>query len=82
MSVEDKVIAMNVRRTIVRTTLDISELQIGCIRGVVEMTGRVKPPPNRAGEINVRKEFRTLCDSARSTRGVKEINFDRVQIMD
>ena len=76
-----KAIAMHARHMIAKSPLDISELNISCHGGSVELTGKVRPPRG-AQAMNVRKEFDILCDLIRSTRGVKDINSTRVKCAD
>jgi hypothetical protein len=82
MSVEDKTIAMQARHAIAKSPLDISELAIGCSKGVLTMYGKVKKPRNFTGDINVRREVETLKQLARNTRGAKDLIADRLQIVE
>jgi len=82
MPVEDKLIAMHARHAIAKTPIDISQLVISCCKGVVELNGKVKKPRNFAGDLNLRAEFRTLCDLVRSAHGVKDVMYERVEIVE
>ena len=82
MPVEDKLIAMHARHAIAKTPLDISELSITCYRGTIEMSGKVKRPRNFAGNFNVKKEFDVMRQLIRTAHGVKDVIYDRVQIID
>lgn len=82
MPVEDKMIAMHARHAIAKTPLDISELTISCYRGCIEMSGKIKRPRNFVGNFNMQKEFETLRQMVRMSHGVKDVMYDRVQIVD
>jgi hypothetical protein len=82
MSVEDKMIAMHARHAIAKTPLDISELVIGCSKGVLTMYGKVKKPRNFTGDINVKREVEILKQLVRNTRGAKDLVADRLQIIE
>lgn len=82
VSVEDKVIAMAARRAVAKSSLDISQLQISCARGVIDLTGTIKAPRGYAGDYNVRKEFQALKTTLQGVRGVKEVFGDRVRVFD
>jgi hypothetical protein len=68
---EDRAIAKAARAAIARSSLDISELNIGCVGGFIELTGKVRVPRGGAG-MSVRKEFQHLITLVRSVRGVKD----------
>lgn len=82
--VEDKVIAMHARHAIAKTPLDISELVLSCNKGVIDLTGKVKRPRNYASVqgMDVRKELEILIQLIRSSRGVRDVINNRVQIID
>ena len=82
VSPEDRQIAMLARRALAKTELDITQMNIACARGMVELSGTVRAPRNFAGEFNVRKEFRNLITILRGVRGVKDVYGDRVRIFD
>jgi hypothetical protein len=72
---------MHARHMIAKSPLDISQLQISCHGGAVELTGIVKPPRD-AKAMNVHKEFEVLKDLIRSTRGVKDVQASRVKVQE
>ncbi len=82
MPVEDKLIAMHARHSIAKTPIDISMLVISCCKGVVELNGKVRKPRNFTGDLNLRAEFRILCDSIRNVHSVKDVIYDRVEIIE
>jgi hypothetical protein len=79
---EDKVMAGNARRAIAKTALDISQLQVNCSKGVIDLNGIIKAPRGVSGEFNIRKEFQTLVQTLRTVRGVREVYHDRVRIFE
>jgi hypothetical protein len=81
-SPEDKQIASAARRSLAKTQLDITQMNVNCFRGVIELSGTVKAPRSFAGEFNVRKEFQVLITVLRNVRGVKDVFGDRVRIFD
>lgn len=81
-SPEDKQIAAAARRSLAKTQLDITQMNVNCVRGVIELSGTVKAPRGFAGEFNVRKEFQILITVLRNVRGVKDVFGDRVRIFD
>ena len=82
VSPEDKIIAMQARRALAKSSLDISQLMISCAKGTIELTGVIKPPRNFAGEYSVRKEFQVLVQTLQSVRGVRDVVSSRVRIFD
>lgn len=79
---EDRALAKTCRAAMARTALDISELNILCIGGYIELQGKVRAPRGGAGTLNVKKEFEQLIVIARSVRGVKDCRGDRVQLIE
>ena len=79
---EDRAIAKTARSAMARSALDISELNIVCIGGYIELQGKVRAPRGGAGTISVKKEFDTLMVLVRSVRGVKDCRGERVQLID
>lgn len=72
-------VARLARHAIARTPFDISELNIHCMQGgQIELTGKVKIPRGHIGDFNVRKEFETLQNAIRSSRGVREVFAQKV----
>lgn len=83
MSIEDKTLAMQVRKTIVKTPLDITMLDVAARKGVVELTGSVRKPNDHAGAtLDLRAELKKLVEHARNTRGVTDVYADRVRIIE
>lgn len=82
MPIEDKMIAMHARHAIARSMADISELNISCCRGVVELNGKIRRPRNYTGEVNMTKEFHSLINHVRGAQGVKDVIADRVQVIE
>ena len=82
MPVEDKMLAMQARHAVAKSSLDISELSISCCRGVIELNGKIKRPRNFVGEIDMTQEFRALLNHVRATHGVKDVVAERVLILD
>jgi hypothetical protein len=82
VSAEDKVIAGNCRRALAKSNLDISQLQISCAKGVIDLNGTIKAPRGASGELNIRKEFQTLVQTLRNVRGVREVYHDRVRFFE
>ena len=79
---EDRALAKTARAAIARTSLDISQLNISCRGGIVEMDGKVRAPRGAAGSINVRKEFQIIKTQIHSMRGIREVYGDRVAIIE
>jgi hypothetical protein len=84
MNTDDKVLAMKVRHSFTKSLLDISELNVSCHSGCIELTGKVKRPRNHPGgaNLNVRKELENLKQMARNTAGVKSLYADKINIID
>ena len=69
------------RHAIAKSPLDISELNIHCSNGgLIELSGKVMIPRNFKGEMSVYKEFENLKNMIRSSRGVREVQSERVKI--
>lgn len=79
---EDRAIAKAARAAIVRAPIDISELNITCNGGTIELMGKVKPLRGSQGEVSIRKEFKVIQTQIATVRGVKGVYADRVAIYD
>lgn len=79
---EDRAIAKNVRSAMARINLDITELNVSCRGGYIELDGKVRGPRGEAGTVNVRREFNHMITVARTVRGVKDVQPGRVAIYD
>ncbi len=81
-SPEDRAIATSARRSLAKCTLDISQLEIHCLNGVLELNGTVRTPRGQTGAYNVRKEFQALQAMLQGARGVRGVIADRVRIFE
>lgn len=79
---DDRALAKTARGAIARTVLDITQLNISCRAGIIEMDGRVRAPRGSAGTVNVRKEFQILKTQLHAVRGVREVYGDRVAVIE
>ncbi len=79
---EDRAIAKNARGAMARSALDISELNIVCVGGFVDLQGKVRAPRGGAGTISVKREFEQIKVLVRSVRGVKDVRGDRVILIE
>ena len=79
---EDRALAKTARAAIARTSLDITQLNIACRGGIIELDGKVCAPRGGAGSINVRKEFQIIKTQMHAMRGVREVYGDRVAIIE
>ena len=79
---EDRHIAKTARAAAARINLDISELQITCGNGNIDMIGKVRAPRGSSGAISVRKEFQSMITVIRAVRGVRDVQAGRVVIFD
>lgn len=79
---EDRHIAKTARSAASRINLDISELQITCGNGYIDMVGKVRAPRGNTGTISVRKEFNSMIAVIRNVRGVRDVQWARVIIFD
>lgn len=77
---ENNFVARLARHAIAKSPLDISELNISCIGGQIQLTGKVKAPRGYTSDMSVRKEFENLQNMIRASRGVKDVSGDRVQM--
>lgn len=77
---EDRYIARAARAAIVRTPIDIAELNITCNGGLIELMGKVKPMRGTQGSVSVRKEFQIIQTQISTVRGVKGVYADRVAV--
>lgn len=69
---EDRALAKAARSAIARTPLDITELNVACSGGFIELTGKVRVPRGATGSVNVRREFQNIITVVRNVRGVKD----------
>ncbi len=79
---EDRHLAKNVRSMASRINLDICEMEIMCGNGNIELYGKVRAPRGAMGSVNVRKEFLNLVNVVRNVRGVKDVQFSRVNVIE
>lgn len=79
---DDRAIAKSARGAMARSALDISELNIVCVGGFIDLQGKVRAPRGGAGTISVRREFEQIKVLVRSVRGVKDVRGDRVQLIE
>ena len=79
---EDRALAKAARSAIARTSLDITQLNIACRGGIIELDGKVRAPRGGAGSINVRKEFQIIKTQMHAMRGIREVYGDRVAIIE
>ena len=79
---EDRALSKAARAAIARTSLDITQLNIICRNGIVELDGKVRAPRGSGGNINVRKEFQIVRTQISAVRGVREVYGDRVAVIE
>ena len=80
--IENAALARAARHAIVKSHLDISELNISSTGGTVELNGKIKSPRDYPGNMDVRKEFENLKNMIRNVRGVRDVNGERVKLFD
>ncbi|RYX80966.1 hypothetical protein EON83_26175 [bacterium] len=79
---EDRYIAKTARAAAARINLDITELQITCGNGNIELIGKVRAPRGATGNVSVRKDFQSMLTLIRAVRGVRDIQSSRVILFD
>ena len=79
---ENNAIAKSARNAIAKSTLDISELNIAFVGGTIELYGKVRPPRGATGVTNIKKEFENLKNMILGVRGVRDVQSQRVIILD
>ena len=79
---EDRATAKAARAAMARSALDISELNILCTGGFVDLQGKVRAPRGASGHISVKREFDQIILMVRNVHGVKECRADRVQLIE
>ena len=79
---ENNAIAKSARNAIAKSVLDISELNISFHGGTIELYGKVRPPRGHTGELSMKKEFEHLKNLILSVRGVRDVQAQRVIILD
>ncbi len=78
---EDRALAKNCRSALAKTSMDVSQLEIHCVDGNVELTGKVKIPRGHAGGMDLKKEMNALKNHMRLIRGVREVYDTRVLLI-
>lgn len=78
---EDRALAKTCRAMLAKTILDVSQLEIYCTDGNVELAGKVKIPRGHPGNIDMKKEMNSLKNHIRAVRGVREVYDTRVMLM-
>ncbi len=71
MPVEDIEMVRAVRREMARRCLDTGETQVCCMRGVVHLTGRVRPVKGREAEFG--EEINVLYRVLKQRPGVRDV---------
>jgi osmotically-inducible protein OsmY len=79
---EDKMLAKLARNAMARSILDISELNVTCADGHVELTGKVRAARGHKGDINFKKEMEALKQHIRTVRGIKDVYDNRVAFVE
>ncbi len=72
---EDLVIQTNVRRILIRSNIDYSEITFGTVRGVVYIQGVFKVGSSKDTEDIIGKTLRSLEMKIRSIPGVVDVKF-------
>ncbi len=72
---EDFVIQTNVRRILIRSNIDYSEITFGTVRGVVYIQGVFKVGSSKDTEDIIGKTLRSLEMKIRSIPGVVDVKF-------
>ncbi|MBC7808989.1 MAG: hypothetical protein H7145_22880 [Akkermansiaceae bacterium] len=70
----DKDLARTVRKELSRRALDITEVQVSCVNGLVHLNGRVKPLPGRVGDFDA--EMDSIQKSLRTNSHIREVIFE------
>jgi hypothetical protein len=70
----DKDMARVVRKELSRHAIDIAEVQVSCMNGLVHLNGRVKPLPGRAGDFEA--EMSSVQKSLRSNQHIRDVVFE------
>lgn len=78
---ENRALAKSCRAALAKTSLDVSQLEIHCVDGDVELTGKVKAPRSHSGTMDLKKEMQALKNHMRQVRGVREVFDTRVILM-
>jgi hypothetical protein len=78
---EDRALARLCRATFAKTQLDVSQLEVYCTDGNVELVGKVKAPRGLAGVMDLKKEMTALKNHLRGIRGVREVYDTRVSLI-
>ncbi len=78
---EDRALAKMCRTALAKTSMDVSQLEIHCSDGNVELTGKVKAPRGHPGGMSLKTEMNTLKNNMRAIRGVREVYDTRVLLM-
>ena len=74
MGVEDKQLAVQVRREVVRRNLDASRLVLSCAKGAVELSGRLVPAVGTMG-IDVEQELHIVRERAMRMPGCRDVTW-------
>ena len=78
---EDRALAKACRSALAKTSLDVSQLEIYCVDGNVELSGKVKVPRGHPGGMEMKKEMQALKNHMRLIRGVREVYDTRVLLI-
>lgn len=81
-SMEDKQLALQVRHAMARTPLDLSGVQVSCSRGHIELVGMVRKPKDFRGDMDLKKEVKTMKQIIQQVRGVTELYASNLRIYD
>ena len=78
---EDRALAKLCRTALAKTSMDVSQLEIFCSDGNVELTGKVKIPRGDSSGMELKKEMNALKNHMRQIRGVRDIYDTRVMLI-
>ena len=71
MPVEDVEMVRSVRREMARRHLETGETQVSALRGIVHLTGRIRPLRGHEAEFN--EEITVLCRVLKQRPGVRDV---------
>ncbi|NCO35450.1 MAG: hypothetical protein AUJ92_17705 [Armatimonadetes bacterium CG2_30_59_28] len=73
MASEDKMLSMHIRRILARKTADMTEMEITCVRGVVQLSGKLKEPRGFRGRLDLKDELESIMDMIRRFPEVRDV---------
>jgi len=80
MPLDDKFLALKVRRALAKVEADTSQLEILASNGVIYLSGYLRPLKGAEVAVSLRQQLEHIVDIAKSVRNVRDV-VDQVKLL-